>query len=188
MICRGQQAYAVAPRWDALRDGPASGSEHHAIILDGRPSQIYELNRRLGDTKQITEQTATDYLCFFCKFVHVEGGALLVLKSPDDLDWMDFPVVEPERKRIVGASIVPPSADVDSIGRQPPAPNAQADETKFSRLVTICYDGDLFLASFEIMATGYVALEEEHLLIRNLPVRAFSFGKDQYPLFYEMRE
>jgi hypothetical protein len=197
MVCGGTEAYAVAPDWNSLAGRPAAepleakqAREEHAIILDGKSFPIHELNKKLGDRKQITEETATDYLCFFCKFVHGEEGAFLVLKPAQDLDWMDFPLVEDSRKHTVAKSIVGPAALAAIAGEEAQAVLAetQAKDAKFHRLATLSYGEDLFLSSFEVMTTGSIGMLEEHWLIRSLPVRPFKFTRDKHTLVYETHE
>jgi hypothetical protein len=181
-VVRGAlDAYVVAPGWDGLAGQAAANAQHEefAIILDGSSPPIHNLNIRLKDRKRIIDATATDYLCFFCKFVQGADGAYLVSRSVSDLAWREFPPVENERRDIVAKYIVGPAA-ATAVGDRGAGEQADGKKgaTKFIRIATVNYGRALFLMVFEISAAGSVATLGNHWLIKDLPVRPFRLAPD----------
>ena len=69
------------------------------------------MNAELANRMRITEETATDYLRFFCQFVHGEE-AFLVLSSVDELSWKELPNADDGRAHR-GGMIVDPAARLE---------------------------------------------------------------------------
>ncbi|MEA2916331.1 MAG: hypothetical protein QOJ15_8412 [Bradyrhizobium sp.] len=184
MVRGGVDAYAVAPNWNSLADQGAANPQYEefAIVLDGTPPPIHNLNAKLGNRKKITGETATDYLCFFCKFAQGDDGAYLVPRSASDFAWREFPPVEKAWRDIVAKYVVSPTAAT-------PAPDRGAGEqadndgqeraTKFIRIATVNYGRALVLMVFEISAAGSVATLGSHWLIKDLPVRPFKLAPEK---------
>jgi hypothetical protein len=165
------EAFVVAPDWNFL----VEPRERQPIaLLDGTSPQIYSLNAALRPELQITESTATDYLCFFCKFVHGEKGAYSILRSADDLHWKDFPDVEDDRKIVVSSCIVAPTPVESSTGNTRGV-TGERQKARLTRLATVNYGKDLFLSEFAISSDGSVSMMHDNWLIRDLPIRPFQF-------------
>jgi len=192
MVGSGFEVYAVAPNWKALSDQASAEpkQEDFAIILDGTSPPIHNLNTKLGKRKRITDETATDYLCFFCKFVQGDDGAFLVPQSASDLDWKEFPPVEKSRRDVVAKYVVRPMA---AIRPSDPAEGEQAENDgqdpalKFIRIATVNHGSALFLSVFEISATGFVEILDFHWLIKDLPIRPFKLGAEKSLLVRKTR-
>jgi hypothetical protein len=187
----GSEAYVVAPNWNALADQtPANPqNEEFAIILDGTSLPIHNLNARLGNRKKITNDTATDYLCFFYKFVRGDDGAYLVPRSASDLDWKEFPPVDDKWRQIVAKYLVSPVAataapDHDA-GKQ--VDNGAERAAKFIRIATVNYGRALVLMAFEISAAGSIAMRGNHWLIKDLPIRPFKLAPESLLVRKERR-
>jgi hypothetical protein len=187
----GSEAYVVAPNWDALADQATANPqrEEFAIILDGTPPPIHNLNTQLGNRKKITNDTATDYLCFFCKFAQGDDGAYLVPQSASDFAWREFPPVGTERRDTVAKYVVSPVAATAARdhGAGEQADNRAERAAKFIRIATVNYGRALVLMAFEISGAGSVAMRGNHWLIKDLPVRPFKLAPENSLLVRKAR-
>lgn len=177
--------YVIAPDWDDLvpaetqheaqdETSAVTPPDRPVAVLDGMSLTIHALNARLGDRLRISDATVTDYLAFFCKFVHGEDGAFLVIQSASDIRWKDFPAVDADRRTAVDGRVVFPVAVTRDT--EPPARSDDdaSDIAEFLRLATINYGRDLFVAVFSVNAKGGVQMLEDHWLIKHLPVTPFT--------------
>jgi len=161
-----KNGYVVAPDHasdDQEAAGDGGAPEQPFAILDGTSPPIHRLNGLLQDKRQITAETALDYLKFFCEFVHGENGAFYLLEGSDDLWWQDEAAVDADRRSLLLRSMqVPVLAE--------PRGEQRADDEAFHCVATVHYGRDVFLAEFDVQRTGTIELNQDHPLVRELPV------------------
>lgn len=171
-----QTGFVVAPDWHLLRPsheeartGERLSPRPPIAILVGQSPPIHNLNKLLGEKRQINAETALDYLQFFCEFVHASEGAFFVLETTDDLRWSsDHPVNESRRKLVAEAVLPIQKAVADEANKQ----------EGFRFVATVLYGGDLFLAAFVVRRDGMVEMVEDQILLARLPVRPYKFGPE----------
>ncbi len=120
------------------------------LALGDQSGPIHAFNARMQAEERLCldAATCTEYVRFFCEFVQGERGAFMVLRSADDMDWMDvsrksdFPTaaVKPPRLRF----FLPPRLAAEPAGATPSAP-----------VVAVClayinYDRHVFVAGLVV--------------------------------------
>lgn len=132
-------------------------------ILDGTSLPVHEANEREG--VEISEETAPDYLRFFCFAVRGDEGPFLLFEEPA------APPAEEDVQAVSTAKLAQP---IQAQGRD--------EEGRFLFWVPVKYRSDLFMSRFGVEPVGDVEMLEDSPLESNVPPALFHKLPDLYPL------
>lgn len=124
------------------------------IVLNWSNEPIYKLNAQLPI--ELDENTISDYVSFFFAYVRGQKGQFLIVENVDDIPWKEDP--PPNARKAISNMIKPLS--VQSAGIQG------------SYKVTGCmmFKNSLFQSDVIVTSNGMVSMENEELLVEDIPV------------------
>lgn len=120
--------------------------------LDGTSPPIHEVNAKAP--LQLTEQTAADYLRFFCLFVHGEGGPFYLLERLDDPLVADNTALQRYQAHI---------GPLRQVGVN--------EKGHFLMRGLVMYLNALFVVNFAVQPTGMIEMLDDNPLAADLPIR-----------------
>jgi len=130
-------------------DGPEA-----QIVLDWSNDPIYKLNKDIPI--MLDEEVVCDYIRFFFNHVKGENGRFLIAESIDDIRWREDP--PPAARKTIGEMLMPLIiAD-------------QNDKGEFTIKATLMFKDSLFECSIDVSINGDVAINDEKLLIEDMPI------------------
>ncbi len=136
-------------------------NDKEAVILNWTNEPIYELNAKVPVNLDL--QNVTDYLRFFFTFVKGRHGRFLITETVADINWREEP--PPAARKAIGKMLMP----LDPVPRE--------DGEGF--MVTSCmmFKDSLFKCDVNVQKDGTVNIENEELLIEEMPVLDDVFGQ-----------
>jgi len=143
-----------------IRRYAIDGPDTH-IVLDWTNVPIYQLNNEAPIT--LNEETVTDYVRFFFNHVRGKNGRFLITESVDDIRWRDDP--PPVARKPIGEMLLPLI-----IADQKP-------DGGFFITATVMFKDSLFQCDIDIDAQGQITLDNEKLLVEDMPVLDDAFGQ-----------
>ena len=133
----------------------------HLVVLDWTNELIYSLNQSVP--LNLTSQTVIDYIIFFFTYVRGKHGRFLIAENVDDIQWKDEP---PPNARKAISKLIEPVHLLDQDGQGGYKLNA-----------CMMFKNSLFKSDVSVDKNGYVAMENEELLIEDIPVLDDVFGQ-----------
>lgn len=132
-----------------------------AIVLDWTNVPIYRLN----DTVPLTldERNVIDYVRFFFSFVRGRHGRFIIVENVDDIAWKDEP---PATARKAIAGLIEP---VRLVGVE--------KDGSFALGVKMIFKDSLFKSNVLVSPKGMVTLQDEELIVEDIPVLDDTFGQ-----------
>jgi hypothetical protein len=131
-----------------------TGQGESAVILDWTNGPIYALNEQAPLT--LNENTINDYVRFFFHYVRGRHGRFVIIESVDEISWKEEPPVN--ARKAVGSLIAPLHLySVDNDGT-------------YRLSARMLFKDSLFKADIVVDNQGQVNLEDEELVIEDIPV------------------
>lgn len=131
-------------------------------ILDFTNSPIYEINKTAPI--YLNADTVYDYVRFFFNFVRGRHGRFLIVESVDDIAWTEEP--PPAAKKSISKLIMP----VSLIAKD-------TDNGEFHLRAQMVFRDSLFSADIIVQRDGLVQLNNEQLMIEDMPVQDDTLGQ-----------
>lgn len=128
-------------------------------LLDGGSSVIHALNDKLSPPLETSEQRL-DYLSLFMNWVHGDNGRFQPIGTLSDLQAR----LEPDAKPELPAGTLRPFAEI-------PPPEGDDGNAIAHLSGTVLYATSLFRAVMTVYPDGLVQMQDDEVLIENLPVR-----------------
>lgn len=138
-------------------DGPGS----NPTILDWSNTSIYYLNKTVPIL--LNEDTAPDYVRFFFGHVRGKNGRFLMIENVDDIRWREDP--PPAARKSISNMLLP--IGVTQI----------AADGSFVLSMTVMFKDSLFKCDANLSLQGTIQLENEELLVEDMPVLDDTFGQ-----------
>ena len=130
-------------------------------ILNWTNEPIHKLNRTVPIT--LNDDTVMDYIRFFFSYVRGKHGRFIIIDSVDDIDWREEPA--PAGRKALAKMIEPMQLK-----------KREEDGTMvFS--VCIVFRDSLFTAEAHVKQDGLIILQNEELLVEDIPVADDLFGQ-----------
>lgn len=126
------------------------------FLLNGSSAPIHEANE-VGPIK-VNEETALDYLRFFCYFVHGEDGPFFVVEDINH-PALDLEKVDPATRSVLEGAIRPAMFE------------GAADNNTYAASAMILYGNALFSARFSMTHDGMIEMIDDEPIAADLPVR-----------------
>lgn len=136
-------------------------SADYQVVLDWKNETIYALNQKLPI--QLNDQNVVDYAIFFFTYVRGKHGRFLIVENVDDIQWKDEP--PPNARKAISKMI----EAVQVIG------NGDDGEVKLS--ACMMFKDSLFKSEILVKPDGHVVMDNEKLLIEDIPVLDDVFGQ-----------
>ncbi len=130
------------------------------IIINFSNEPIYALN--LSHPINLTPENIIEYVRFFFTYVRGRHGRFIITENVDDIHWRDEQ---------------PPSA-LKAIGQilMPITLNAM-DEKGYHLTASMIFKDSLFKSKIDVDQKGYVSLNDEKLLVEDMPILDDTFGQ-----------
>ncbi len=122
---------------------------------------IHALNRNVPI--KLDDNNLMDYVRFFFTYVRGKHGRFIIIDSVDDIEWREEPA--PAGRKALGKMIEP----MHVIRREPDG------TTVFS--ICIVFRDSLFSAEAHVKKDGMIILQNEELLVEDIPVADDLFGQ-----------
>jgi hypothetical protein len=130
-------------------------------VLNFSNEPIYTLNRDLPI--KLNEEIIEEYVRFFFAYVRGKHGRFLIVENVDDINWKEDP--PPTARKAIGKMLVPLKL------------NKAAKDGSYKMTACMMFKNSLFKSDINIKPNGLVALENEELLIEDMPVLDDTFGQ-----------
>ncbi|MCB1563310.1 MAG: hypothetical protein R3D66_00120 [Alphaproteobacteria bacterium] len=130
-------------------------------ILNWTNEPIYEMNKAVPI--KLTKKNVADYVRFFFSYVRGRHGRFIVTENVDDISWKDDPT--PAARKAIGKMIVPLSL------------KGTARDGTFELEMSVMFKDGLFRVDVLVAKDGTVSLENEELLVEDMPVLDDVFGQ-----------
>jgi len=130
-------------------------------ILDWTNGPIYSLNKTAP--LNLDEEDMADYVRFFFTYVRGKHGRFLIIDSVDDIDWRDEPAAA--GRKALGKMIEPLHVK-----------SREKDGTVIFA-TSIIFKDSLFAAEAVLEKNGMLRLQNEELLVEDIPVADDLFGQ-----------
>jgi len=131
-----------------------TGEAATAVLLDWTNAPIYALNDNAPLT--LDEKTINDYVRFFFNYVRGRHGRFVIIENVDEISWKDEPPVN--ARKAVGSLIAPLHLyGIDNDGT-------------YRLSARMLFKDSLFKADIVVDHNGHVNLEDEELVIEDIPV------------------
>lgn len=128
--------------------------DNDAYIINFTNELIYDLNQKLPIL--LTEDTVIDYVRFFLEYVVGDFGKITPAENVDDIQWKDNP--PPNAKKAIAGMIAP--LDILS--------GTQGQD--FTITGYFIFKTDLLKANLVIDKNGHITMENEEILIEEMPI------------------
>ncbi|MGQ0526682.1 MAG: hypothetical protein ACT4OY_01410 [Alphaproteobacteria bacterium] len=129
-------------------------SPQKSVVLDFTNGPIYALNESIPI--ELNYDSVRDYVRFFFTYVRGRHGRFLIVENIDDINWKEDP--PPASRRTISKMIIPVTLKtVDPDGT-------------FQLEATMLFKDCLFRGDITVTPAGLVTLENEQLLVEDLPV------------------
>lgn len=131
------------------------------VVLDFTNDPIYALNKAAPIT--LSAETAEDYVRFFFAYVRGRHGRFLLAENVDDINWKEDP--PPAARKAIGKMLIPVTLN-----------NVQ-DDGIYKMSACMVFKDSLFKSDIKVTPGGQVSLENEELLVEDLPVLDDTLGQ-----------
>ncbi len=131
------------------------------FVLNWTNETIYQLNKKIPIL--LNEETRAEYVRFFFSYVRGSHGRFLIVDSVDDIDWREEPA--PSGRKALGKMIEPMRVK-----------KREKDGTVVFSLCLIFKDS-LFQAQAHLKPDGTLSIDDEELLVEDIPVADDLFGQ-----------
>lgn len=132
-----------------------------AVVLDWTNVPIYRLNETVPLT--LDERNVVDYVRFFFSFVRGRHGRFIIVENVDDIAWKDEP---PATARKAIAGLIEP---VRLVGIE--------KNGSYALAVKMIFKDSLFKSNVVVSTKGLVTLQDEELIVEDIPVLDDTFGQ-----------
>lgn len=132
-----------------------------AVTLDWTNAPIYRLNETVPVA--LDERNVADYVRFFFSFVRGRHGRFIIIENVDDIAWKDEPPAT-ARKAIAGLIEPVRLTGIDSDG-------------SYALAVKMIFKDSLFRSAVKVSPKGLVTLQDEELVVEDIPVLDDTFGQ-----------
>lgn len=132
-----------------------------AVILNWSNEPIYQLNQ--SHPLELNEETVCDYVRFFFSHVRGKNGRFLIVESIDDIRWKEDP--PPTARKSIGKMLLPLTM------------TPKATDGSYTLPVTVMFKDSLFQCNVQVLADGTINMDNEELLIEDMPVLDDAFGQ-----------
>ncbi len=130
-------------------------------VLNWTNAPIFDLNRKVPI--RLDEENMADYVRFFFNYVRGAHGRFLIIDSVDDIDWREEPA--PAGRKALGKMIEPLQVK-----------RREKDGTVVF-LLSVIFKDSLFQAEAHLKPDGMISLQNEELLVEDIPVADDLFGQ-----------
>ena len=131
-----------------------------AMILNFTNDPIYALNQDIP--LKLNENSIADYVRFFFGFVRGRHGRFIIAENIDDIHWKEDP--PPQARKAIGKMVVPVTL-------------LNHEEGVWRLQATMMFKDSLFKSDVTVQDNGVVSLQNEELLIEDMPVLDDTFGQ-----------
>ena len=138
-----------------------TNDKEDVTLLNWTNEPIHKLNRTVPIT--LNDDNVMDYIRFFFSYVRGKHGRFIVIDSVDDIDWREEPA--PAGRKALAKMIEP----MQLIRRE-------EDGTMVFSLCIVFRDS-LFTAEAHVKQDGLIILQNEELLVEDIPVADDLFGQ-----------
>jgi hypothetical protein len=130
-------------------------------ILNWTNEPIHKLNRTVPIT--LNDDNIIDYIRFFFSYVRGKHGRFIIIDSVDDIDWREEPA--PAGRKALAKMIEPMQL--------------KKREEDGTMIFTVCivFRDSLFTAEAHVKQDGLIILQNEELLVEDIPVADDLFGQ-----------
>ncbi len=135
--------------------------KNHAIVLNWTNEPIYKLNEDIPIT--LDEDKVCDYVRFFFSHVRGKNGRFLVTESIDDIRWRDDP--PPAARKSISQMLLPLEVE------------EQKEDGSYVLPATVMFKDSLFRCEITVSPGGLVNLDNEELLVEDMPILDDAFGQ-----------
>jgi hypothetical protein len=135
------------------------GADNSIVILDWTNAPLYKLNAEAPIA--LSEENITEYIKFFFTYVRGKQGRIVIAENIDDIPWREDP--PPQARKALGKMLIPLEIKENF-----------PDKYKLSS--TIIFKDSLFKADIEVSSNGQISLNNEQLLVEDMPVLDDTFG------------
>ena len=132
----------------------ALSNTENDIVLNFTNEPIYNLNKDLPI--KLTADTVADYVRFFFTYVRGRHGRFLIAETVEDIPWREDP--PPAAKKTIGKMLSTLVLKDNGL------------EGHYNMNVTMIFKDSLFKSDVSVTSTGFVSLDNEELLIEDMPV------------------
>lgn len=129
-------------------------------VLNWSNAPIYKLNKQVPVT--LNDNTLLDYVRFFFTFVRGKHGRFLIVDTVDDIDWREEPAAA-GRKAL--AKMIEPLT----------LKKREEDGTSIFT-ASIVFKDSLFSSEIAVKPDGQIEMQNEELLVEDIPVADDIFG------------
>lgn len=129
-------------------------------ILDWTNKPIFALNKSVPIN--LKDDRLLDYVRFFFHYVRGKHGRFLIIDNVDDIDWREEPA--PAGRKALGKMIEPLQIK-----------KKESDGTIIMS-ASIIFKDSLFAGEVHIKPDGHIVLQNEELLVEDIPVADDVFG------------
>ena len=133
-------------------------------VLDWSNAPIYRLNDKVPI--ELDNQNIHDYVRMFFAVVKGRKGRFHIIESVEDLDWKDDP--PPSARKAIGNMLMPLRLVAASAGDE---------DSAFHLRAVFNYRDMLFESDIYVSAYGRVRMDNEEILVENLPIFDENFGQ-----------
>lgn len=130
-------------------------------VLDWTNAPIYDLNKSIPIT--LDEENMANYVRFFFRQVRGKYGRFLIVDTVDDIDWREEPA----------------AAGRKALGKMIEALHVKSRNPDGSVIfnASIIFRHSLFAAEIHLQKDGNIHLQNEELLVEDIPVSDDLFGQ-----------
>lgn len=136
-------------------------SPEKAVVVDFTNEPIYALNKSVPI--QLSEENIAEYIRFFFTYVRGRHGRFLIAESVDDIQWKEEP--PPAARKAIGKMLSP--VTLKKIG----------EDGTYHMEACMMFKDSLFKSDVNVKPDGLVSLENEELLIEDMPVLDDTLGQ-----------
>ena len=131
-----------------------------AELIDWTSSPIYRVNGKAPIA--LNENTVKDYVRLFLKYVRGPNGRFLLAETLEDIRWREEP--PPAATKALGKLISPLEV-------------IELDNRQFRLKAQIMFRDTLFDASINVDHEGTVKIDDQEVLVDDMPVMDDTFGQ-----------
>ena len=144
----------------ALRKYVLYKKNEDAELIDWTSSPIYRVNGKAPIA--LNENTVKDYVRLFLKYVRGPNGRFLLAETLEDIRWREEP--PPAATKALGKLISPLEV-------------IELDNRQFRLKAQIMFRDTLFDASINVDHEGTVKIDDQEVLVDDMPVMDDTFGQ-----------
>lgn len=142
--------HSVAP----ARQRYAVANDDHFEVLDYTNAPLYRLNQKVP--LKLDDSLVCEYVRFFFTFVRGQHGRFLLAENVNDIPWSEDP--PPHARKTIGQMLKPVTYQ-----------NQDEDGTYHLKM-TMIFKDTLFDCDVHVDSRGFVEINQEHILIEDIPV------------------